>query len=76
MQPEPECLRGALGEIGQGGVPVEGDPVRRERSLRRALSEYVEHFHAERKHQRKGNALLFPRDTDRGREGPVRCREK
>ena len=44
--------------------------------MRRALSEYVEHFHAERKHQGKGNALLFPRDTDRGREGPVRCREK
>ena len=31
-----------------------------ERSLRRALSEYVEHFHAERNHQGKGNALLFP----------------
>jgi hypothetical protein len=30
------------------------------RSLRRALSEYVEHFHAERNHQGKGNALLFP----------------
>ena len=24
-----ECLRRALGQIGQGGVPVEGDPVRR-----------------------------------------------
>ena len=32
-----------------------------ERSLRRALSEYVEHFHAERNHQGKGNVLLFPR---------------
>src|SRR5437870_8532997 len=31
-----------------------------ERSLRRALSEYVEHFHAERNHQGKGNILLFP----------------
>jgi len=36
-----------------------------ERSLRRALSEYVEHFHAERNHQGKGNVLLFPRDTVR-----------
>jgi Integrase core domain len=35
-----------------------------ERSLRRALSEYVEHFHAERNHQGKGNVLLFPGDTD------------
>jgi transposase InsO family protein len=47
-----------------------------ERSLRRALSDYVDHFHAERNHQGKGNILLFPRDTDRNREGPVRCREQ
>ena len=40
-----------------------------ERSLRRALSEYVEHFHAERNHQGKGNVLLFPRDTDRPPRG-------
>ncbi len=26
--------------------------------------------------QEKGNVLLFPRNTDRGREGPVRCRER
>jgi putative transposase len=47
-----------------------------ERSLRRALSEYVDHFHAERNHQGKGNVLLFPRDTHRHCEGPVRCRER
>jgi putative transposase len=47
-----------------------------ERSLRRALSDYVDHFHAERNHQGKGNVLLFPRATDRQREGPVRCRER
>jgi putative transposase len=47
-----------------------------ERSLRRALSEYVEHFHAERNHQGKGNALLFPRGTNIRREGPVQCRER
>ena len=40
-----------------------------ERSLRRALNEYVEHYHAERNHQGKGNVLLFPRDTDVRREG-------
>jgi integrase-like protein len=47
-----------------------------ERSLRRALSNYVDHFHAERNHQGKGNILLFPRNTHRLREGPVRCRER
>jgi hypothetical protein len=47
-----------------------------ERSLRRALNEFVEHYHAERNHQGKGNVLLFPRDTDVRREGPVQCRER
>ena len=47
-----------------------------ERSLRRALSNYVDHFHGERNHQGKGNVLLFPRVNDRQREGPVRCRER
>jgi transposase InsO family protein len=31
-----------------------------ETSLKRALAEFVEHFHAERPHQGKGNVLLFP----------------
>ena len=31
-----------------------------EASLRRTLMEYTEHFHVERNHQGKGNALLFP----------------
>jgi len=47
-----------------------------ERSLRRALSEYVEHFHAERNHQGRGNVLLFARGTNIRRDGPVRCRER
>ena len=45
--------------------------------LRRALNEYLEHYHAERNHQGKGNVLLFPRDTDIRREPqPVQCRER
>ena len=28
-QPEPECLCGALGQVGEGGVPVQGGSVRR-----------------------------------------------
>src|SRR3979490_1100264 len=35
-----------------------------ERSLRRALVEYVEHYHAERNHQGKSNVLLFPHDPE------------
>jgi hypothetical protein len=46
-----------------------------ERSLRRALIEYVEHYHVERNRQGKGNILLFPRDTEIRREPqPVQCR--
>jgi len=47
-----------------------------ERSLRRALSEYVEHYHTERNHQGRENVLLFPRDTDAHHEAPVRCRQR
>ena len=31
-----------------------------EGSLRRALAEFVEHYHAERNHQGRGNVLLLP----------------
>jgi putative transposase len=48
-----------------------------ERSLRRALSQYVEHYHDERNHQGKGNVLLFPRNTHIHHERQsVRCRER
>jgi putative transposase len=48
-----------------------------EASLRRALSQFVEHYHVERPHQGKGNAILFPEDgANTARAGPVRCRER
>ena len=47
-----------------------------ERSLRQALDEYVDHYHAERNHQGKGNVLLFPRDTGIHPYGAVQCRER
>ena len=47
-----------------------------ERSLRRAVCEYVEHYHAERNHQGKGNILLFPRCANTHHEKPVQCRER
>src|SRR5499425_1604918 len=49
-----------------------------ESSLRRALTEFIEHFHAERNHQGKGNVLLFPAGKV-GQQKPrtrVRCRER
>ncbi|MCP4901785.1 MAG: transposase family protein, partial [bacterium] len=44
-----------------------------EASLRRALREYVAHYHTERNHQGKGNVLLFPTASDHvsSRGGPV-----
>jgi putative transposase len=48
-----------------------------ERSLRRALNEYVEHYHAERNHQGNGNVLLFPRNREElDCRQPVQCRER
>ena len=47
-----------------------------ERSLRRAMKEYVEHYHTERNHQGKGNALLFPRVMEARRDNPLQCRER
>src|SRR5215831_18183389 len=47
-------------------------------SLRRTLTEFIDHFHAERNHQGKGNILLFPSEKV-GHQKPrsrVRCRER
>ena len=48
-----------------------------EASLRRALTEFVDHFHAERNHRGKGNIALFPRNEGQNHlVGPIRCRER
>jgi hypothetical protein len=49
-----------------------------EASLRRALIEFIDHFHAERNHQGKGNVLLFPSEKvgEHKPRNPVRCRER
>jgi len=47
-----------------------------ERSLRRAVTEFVAHFHSERNHQGKGNALLFPAPATLTARQRVRCRER
>ncbi|HEV2732965.1 MAG TPA: helix-turn-helix domain-containing protein [Terriglobales bacterium] len=46
-----------------------------ESSLRRALQQYVVHYHEERNHQGKDNRILFPSQTRKNR-GAVRCRER
>lgn len=47
-------------------------------SLRHCLHNYVNHFHAERNHQRKGNVILFPKPEDHIGEssGPIQTRER
>ena len=49
-----------------------------EKSLRRALCEYLIHFHAERNHQGKDNVVLFPvaRKTGNRAERSVSCKER
>ncbi|HMD86491.1 MAG TPA: integrase core domain-containing protein [Terriglobia bacterium] len=49
-----------------------------EASLKRALTEFQEHYHAERNHQGKGNKLLFPRPAplESPPHGTVRCQER
>ena len=47
-----------------------------ESSLRRALQQYMEHYHGERNHQGKDNRILFPSPEARGNTGAVRCRER
>jgi len=49
-----------------------------ERSLQRALQQYVVHYHEERNHQGKENLILFPlkREGARDRKAAVRCRER
>src|SRR5258707_7570069 len=74
-EPESELARGTLGEVGQRRMSVEADPG--ESSLRRALQQYILHYHEERNHQGKGNRILFPAQTEARRKmGAVRCRER
>ena len=47
-----------------------------ETSLRRALPEYVAHYHTERNHQGVGNKLLNPPATISLIEEPIRRRER
>jgi putative transposase len=49
-----------------------------ETSLRRALREYLIHYHAERNHQGKDNVLLFPTAKKAMNlvDGSINCEER
>jgi hypothetical protein len=49
-----------------------------ERSLRKALTQFQQHYHSERNNQGKGNVLLFPAAEERpkGRVSPIECLER
>jgi len=47
-----------------------------EASLRRALKEYVVHYHTERNHQGVGNRLLEPLAMVGSSNDPIYCRER
>jgi putative transposase len=48
-----------------------------EASLRRAVTEFIEHYHLERPHQGKGNQLLFPSPVSPpAHAGRIQCHER
>ena len=47
-----------------------------ERSLRRAVTEYLVHYHAERNHQGLENRLIDPNEEVGRSDGDVQCRER
>jgi transposase InsO family protein len=47
-----------------------------EDSLRRAVREFVAHYHHERNHQGLGNVLIFPRSIQTRSNDPIVCRER
>jgi hypothetical protein len=46
-----------------------------ERSLRRAVDQFVEHYHRERNHQELENKIIDP-EFGSAEEGKVNCRER
>jgi transposase InsO family protein len=45
-------------------------------SLRRAVTQFLEHYHAERPHQGKGNQLLFPAAVPSRSVGRIQCHDR
>jgi hypothetical protein len=47
-----------------------------QRSLERAVTNFVQHYHAERNHQGLGNQLIDPSDNVNAVAGKIECRER
>ena len=47
-----------------------------EAALRRAIREYVEHYHTERNHQGLDNRLISPPVGEQPAHGPIECRKR
>ena len=47
-----------------------------EGSLRKALHEFVEHYHRERNHQGLGNRLIIEDESGVSSTGAIRCRQR
>ncbi len=47
-----------------------------ESSLRKAIHEFVEHYHRERNHQGLGNRLITEDESGVGSGGPIQCRQR
>ena len=47
-----------------------------EKSLRRAVTEFLRHYHAERNHQGLDNELIEPGDEVGAVAGKIACRER
>ncbi len=44
--------------------------------LRRAIGQFIEHYHEERPHQGLDGALIQPGESEPRPTGPIRCRER
>ena len=47
-----------------------------EKSLRKAVQEFLAHYHGERNHQGMGNRILVPGDELGRTYGDIECRER
>ena len=47
-----------------------------EKSLRRAVNEFIEHYHGERNHQGLDNEIIEPGDEVGAVAGKIGCRER
>ena len=47
-----------------------------EKSLRRAVNEFTEHYHSERNHQGIGNEIIDPGDEVGRKCGEIQCSER